>query len=56
MDQAKKSLGARPNLILLHAGTNDLDGNPAGSDPSEAGAPDRLGKLIDVIVDAWYEI
>lgn len=41
-------LDSEPNLVLLHAGTNDIDRSP----PSEpyAGAPDRLAKLIDLIL------
>lgn len=42
--QASKSLPARPNVILLHAGTNDMN-RPV--DP--LGAPQRLGTLIDNI-------
>ncbi|KAL8689816.1 MAG: hypothetical protein Q9224_004554, partial [Gallowayella concinna] len=36
-----------PNIVLLHAGTNDLNESPA-IDPSHA--PDRLGALIDQII------
>ncbi|MCJ1260957.1 hypothetical protein MMC22_000821 [Lobaria immixta] len=43
--QASKSLPSRPNVVLLHAGTNDLN-RPA----SPAGAPERLGRLIDKIL------
>ena len=50
--QAKKSLPDRPNLILLHEGTNDLNRDPPLPDASEVGAPDRLGHLIDQIVTA----
>lgn len=46
------SLEQRPNVILLAAGTNDMNENPAiskeGNDP--AGAADRLGKLIDKMI------
>ena len=38
---------ARPNLVLLMAGTNDC-----GKQDDVAGAPGRLGKLIDEIVSA----
>lgn len=44
----------RPNIVLVHAGTNDM--NPSlniakeGNDP--AGAADRLGKLLDKIIKA----
>ncbi|KAL9600416.1 MAG: hypothetical protein Q9219_003169 [cf. Caloplaca sp. 3 TL-2023] len=37
----------QPNIVLLHAGTNDLNMNPA-IDPDHA--PDRLGALIDKIL------
>ncbi|SLM38138.1 SGNH hydrolase-type esterase domain [Lasallia pustulata] len=45
---AWNSLPDRPNVVLLHAGTNDLN-NPNPTDPY-SGAPDRLGSLIDEIV------
>ncbi|KAL8942644.1 MAG: hypothetical protein Q9216_001557 [Gyalolechia sp. 2 TL-2023] len=38
----------RPNIILLHAGTNDLNSAPP-IDPDHA--PDRLGALIDQLAD-----
>lgn len=44
--QAPKSLPLRPNVVLLHAGTNDMN-RPV--DPS--GAPQRLGSLIDKILN-----
>ena len=45
---ANTSLVDRPNIVLLHAGTNDLhDDKPA--DPY-ADAPKRLGALIDEVV------
>lgn len=44
------ALPARPNIVLLHAGTNDLNGVDV-KDPYDA-APERLGTLIDEIVDA----
>ena len=47
---AKKSLHKRPNIVLLHAGTNDLNNDPP-TDPYRS-APDRLGALIDQIVRA----
>ncbi|KAL8910761.1 MAG: hypothetical protein Q9171_003973 [Xanthocarpia ochracea] len=37
----------RPNIIIVHAGTNDMNSNPP-IDPDHA--PDRLGKLIDNII------
>ncbi|KAH7398628.1 SGNH hydrolase-type esterase domain-containing protein [Phaeosphaeria sp. MPI-PUGE-AT-0046c] len=41
-----RGLALKPNVILLHAGTNDLNrGNPS-SEP-DAQAPTRLGQLID---------
>ncbi|MCJ1470176.1 hypothetical protein MMC07_008821 [Pseudocyphellaria aurata] len=43
--QASNSLPSRPNVVLLHAGTNDLN-RPV--DPP--GAPQRLGILIDKIL------
>ncbi|KAJ3467994.1 hypothetical protein MRS44_005558 [Fusarium solani] len=48
------SLKQRPNIILLHAGTNDLDDRPdtgkQGNDPE--GIALRLGKLIDQMREA----
>lgn len=44
---AKASLPERPNVVLLHAGTNDLN---EAIDP--VNAPSRLGSLIDEIVAA----
>ncbi|MCJ1262337.1 hypothetical protein MMC22_002207 [Lobaria immixta] len=45
---ARASLGDRPNVILLHVGTNDL----ASDEPLEKieDAPERLGGLIDELV------
>lgn len=37
----------RPNIVLLHAGTNDLNMGPP-IDPDHA--PDRLGRLIDNLI------
>lgn len=42
------ALQMRPNVILLHAGTNDLN-KVAPIDPV-ASAPDRLGALIDNVL------
>ncbi|KAL5117239.1 hypothetical protein ACEQ8H_004798 [Pleosporales sp. CAS-2024a] len=43
---AGSGLALKPNVILIHAGTNDLNrGNPS-SEP-DAQAPQRLGQLID---------
>lgn len=52
-DHIDASLAHRPNIILLHAGTNDM--NPSsgvsteGHDPAEAAV--RLGTLIDKMFD-----
>ncbi|KAI4262170.1 MAG: hypothetical protein L6R42_002647 [Xanthoria sp. 1 TBL-2021] len=47
-EKAKRSQHSLdPNIILLHAGTNDLNESPP-VDPSQA--PDRLGALIDQII------
>ncbi|KAK1987063.1 GDSL-like Lipase/Acylhydrolase [Colletotrichum cereale] len=47
------SLQQRPNIVLIHAGTNDMNPNldvaKEGNDPE--GAVDRLGKLIDKITE-----
>lgn len=45
---AANSLGQRPNIVLIHAGTNDLH----SSDPAESydGAPDRLNSLINAVI------
>lgn len=43
--QASKSLPLQPNVVLLHAGTNDMN---RAIDSS--GAPQRLGRLIDKIL------
>ncbi|KAL4941314.1 SGNH hydrolase-type esterase domain-containing protein, partial [Aspergillus oleicola] len=47
------SLEQRPNIILVHAGTNDMNPNPdistEGNDP--AGAANRLGNLIDQMIE-----
>jgi lysophospholipase L1-like esterase len=47
---AKLSLGDRPNIILIHAGSNDLNDDPP-TDPY-ADAPTRLGALIDSVIAA----
>ncbi|KAH7114166.1 SGNH hydrolase-type esterase domain-containing protein [Dactylonectria estremocensis] len=53
-DHIGPSLKHRPNIILLHAGTNDLDDrsqySSEGNDPD--GIASRLGALIDKMVDA----
>ncbi|KAM0246073.1 hypothetical protein ACHAQJ_010353 [Trichoderma viride] len=51
-DHVSTSLEQRPNIILLHAGTNDMNPNDSisteGHDP--VAASERLGKLIDKMV------
>jgi lysophospholipase L1-like esterase len=48
---AASGLALRPNVVLLHAGTNDLNrGNPA-SEP-DADAPRRLGLVLDDVLKA----
>ena len=42
---ADNTLSQRPNIILLHAGTNDM-----GSDADASGASGRLANLIDKLV------
>lgn len=53
-DNMQPSLAQRPNLVLLHAGTNDMNPNRAisreGNDPAQAAL--RLGVLIDHIIEA----
>ncbi|RFN51616.1 hypothetical protein FIE12Z_4090 [Fusarium flagelliforme] len=48
-DHVTESLEQRPNVVLLHAGTNDMDRRSSiskeGSDPK--GVAKRLGQLID---------
>jgi hypothetical protein len=44
-------LASRPNVVLLHAGTNDLNrGNPSNEPDSDA--PRRLGLLLDDVLKA----
>jgi len=46
---AGQGLNFKPNVVLLHAGTNDLNrGNP--SNEPDADAPRRLGLLIDDVL------
>ncbi|UZP33692.1 hypothetical protein NXS19_001508 [Fusarium pseudograminearum] len=51
-DHVTESLEQRPNVVLLHAGTNDMDRRSSiskeGSEPK--GAANRLGHLIDQII------
>jgi lysophospholipase L1-like esterase len=48
---ASGGLAFRPNVVLLHAGTNDLNrGNPASEPNSDA--PKRLGALLDDVLKA----
>ncbi|UNI16145.1 hypothetical protein JDV02_002611 [Purpureocillium takamizusanense] len=53
-DEIGPSLKQRPNMVLLHAGTNDMNENPStsteGNDPEAAAR--RLGALVDKIVVA----
>ncbi|KND92820.1 hypothetical protein TOPH_02696 [Tolypocladium ophioglossoides CBS 100239] len=53
-DEIEPSLKQRPNIILLHAGTNDMSPNSAisteGNDPYDAVT--RLGALIDQMIKA----
>lgn len=50
-DNIGSSLQQRPNIVLVHAGTNDMNSDPGvateGNDPGAA--TDRLGQLIDDI-------
>ncbi|RPA74879.1 hypothetical protein BJ508DRAFT_339604, partial [Ascobolus immersus RN42] len=46
LGHARKSSKARPNVILLHAGTNDMD-KPRDDKGSLEGAPARLKAIID---------
>ncbi|KXH27945.1 GDSL-like Lipase/Acylhydrolase [Colletotrichum nymphaeae SA-01] len=51
-DNIGPSLAQRPNIVLIHAGTNDMNPNPdvarEGSEPHATA--DRLGHLIDQVV------
>ncbi|KAL0937195.1 bkrf1 encodes ebna-1 protein [Colletotrichum truncatum] len=53
-DNIEASLNQRPNVVLVHAGTNDMNPNldiaTEGNDPKCAA--ERLGQLIDQIVEA----
>lgn len=44
-----KGLAMRPNVILLHAGTNDLE-RPETKKESWADAPQRLSSLLDAML------
>lgn len=44
-------LELRPNVVLLHAGTNDLN-RPESANESWADAPKRLGSVIDNVLKA----
>ena len=54
MDNLPPSLAQNPNVVLIHAGTNDMNPEPTvsieGDNPAEAAK--RLGYLIDTVVDA----
>lgn len=51
-DHVDESLDQRPNIIILAAGTNDMNSSPTiateGNNPSEASK--RLGELVDKMV------
>lgn len=48
---AAGGLNFKPNVVLLHAGTNDLNrGNPSSEPDSQA--PTRLGALLDDVLKA----
>ncbi|TKA55655.1 hypothetical protein B0A49_11957 [Cryomyces minteri] len=47
-DAAAASTGLKPNVVLLHAGTNDMN---IPIDPTKA--YERLGTLIDQLNDGW---
>jgi lysophospholipase L1-like esterase len=48
---AGPALAFKPNVVLLHAGTNDLNrGNPSSEPDSQA--PARLGQLLDDVLKA----
>ncbi|KAI8316014.1 Multidomain esterase [Colletotrichum sp. SAR11_59] len=53
-DHVGSSLQQQPNIVLVHAGTNDMNPNLdvalEGNDPKDAA--ERLGKLIDQVVEA----
>jgi lysophospholipase L1-like esterase len=42
------AISSNPEIVLLHLGTNDMWNGPDG-------APDRLGKLVDKLIDALPE-
>jgi len=48
---AHNGLKEKPNIVLLHAGTNDLNNKPPPSNEKYADAPTRLGDLIDKVLD-----
>ena len=45
---AANSLNERPNIVLIHAGTNDM--NPSPPPEPYDGAPDRLNSLINAVI------
>ena len=45
---ANNSLPEKPNVVLIHVGTNDMNDDPP--DEPYATAPERLGSLIDTVV------
>ncbi|EGX89576.1 lipolytic protein G-D-S-L family [Cordyceps militaris CM01] len=54
-DHVEPSLDQRPNVVLLAAGTNDMNPNPSisteGNDPVQAAL--RLGRLVDKIITKY---
>lgn len=44
-----ESLAKKPNVILLHAGTNEFTKHETGEDPEKA--PERLEHLIDSLLE-----
>ena len=48
---AGPALAMRPNVVLLHAGTNDLNNSPPPANESYVDAPARLGALVDEVVE-----
>lgn len=53
-DNVGPSLAQRPNIVLIHAGTNDMNSSKTisteGNDP--AAAAQRLGLLIDSVIES----
>lgn len=53
-DNIAESLKQRPNLVLIHAGTNDVDIRPNRSKEGNdaKGVAERLGSLVDQVLEA----